>query len=133
VTDDQLKLRFQFPDRPAIRWRKLANRPRINRCGVCAIEQPAFFDVPGTVWRFYVPPDERAQILCLGCWRKLVVATDDGACQRAHGGPLALWCPAWRKRCAIPEDEPPYPFRLHLWREGVRAGVPERKITVPAM
>ena len=62
----------------------------------------------------------------LRCWRKLVVATDDGHCQRAHGGPLALWSPAWRKRRSIPEDEPLDPFTLSLWREGVLAGVPER-------
>jgi hypothetical protein len=125
--NDQLELRFAFPNRPAIRWRKpRTSRARINRCGLCATKDPAFFDVPPAVWRFYVPPDMRAHVVCIACWRKLVVATDDGACQRAHGGPLALWCPAWRKRLNISENEPLDPFTLSLWWEAVLAGVPER-------
>ena len=92
----------------------------------CAAKNPAFFDVSDSVWRHYVPPDERGHIVCIACWRKLVVVTDDGAYQRAHGGPLALWCKAWRKRRGFSEDEPLNEFRFRLWQEGVAAGVPEK-------
>jgi hypothetical protein len=128
MTESQLQFCFGFSSRPAIRWRKPRTfRERILRCGICAVKWPAFFDVPDTVWEHYVPPDARDHIVCIACWRKLVVATDAGDCQRAHGGPLALWCPAWRKRHSIPENEPLDPSRLSMWWEGVLAGVPEHE------
>jgi hypothetical protein len=122
----QLEFRFEFPSRPPIRWRRL-RLPRRGplRCGVCAAKWPAFFDVPDIVWKHYVPPDERGHIVCIACWRKLVVVTDDGAYQRAHGGPLALGCEAWRKRRGVPKDVPLDWFAFSLWREGVLAGVPD--------
>jgi hypothetical protein len=82
-------------------------------------------NVPDIVWKHYVPPDERGHIVCIACWRKLVVVTDDGAYQRAHGGPLALGCEAWRKRRGVPKDAPLDWFAFSLWREGVLAGVPD--------
>ena len=122
----QLRFRFEFPSRPPIHWQPLRPRRRSGRCGICAAKNPAFFDVPDSVWRHYVPPDERGHIVCIACWRKLVVVTDDGAYQRAHGGPLALWCKAWRNRRGFSEDEPLNEFRFRLWQEGVAAGVPEK-------
>ena len=128
MSEKQLRFRFEFPARPPIRWRAPRTfRERIQRCGVCAAKWPAFFDVADDVWQHYVPPDMRDHIVCIACWKKLVVATDDGAYQRKHGGPLALWCPAWRKRHGVPEDEPLDFGRFNFWLDGVEAGVPERE------
>jgi hypothetical protein len=124
----QLEFCFAFASRPQICWRPpRSGRERILRCGVCAAKWPAFFDVPDDVWRHYVPAKRRGHIVCIGCWRKLVAATDDGVYQRGHGGPLALWSKAWRRRRCVPRDAPLDWFRFALWREGVAAGVPDRE------
>jgi hypothetical protein len=65
------------------------------------------WDVPTDVWRRYVPPEQLGHVLCLSCWSRLVEVVDDGTYQRARGGPLLLWSPAWRERHGVPEDEPP--------------------------
>jgi hypothetical protein len=55
----------------------------------------------------YVGHEQRHQIVCLQCWRRLTEAIDGGIFQATHGGgPLPFWCDAWRVRHGIPPDEP---------------------------
>ncbi|SEB85730.1 hypothetical protein SAMN05444161_0018 [Rhizobiales bacterium GAS191] len=111
-----------------IAWRRPLPGPRtrINRCGICGAREPAMFDVPTIVWEHYVPPDERAHMLCIDCWRRLVAVTDGGTFQDQHGGPPALWCDAWRVRKGPPvQDAPLNEFGLYLWHTAVLAGVPD--------
>jgi hypothetical protein len=60
--------------------------------------------VPDKVWLFYVGPEWRHHVLCIACWHRLVEAIDDGAFQAVRGGPVPLWCDAWRERHGVPAE-----------------------------
>ena len=59
-------------------------------CRNCRCEWPTFFRVPTRVWRYYVNPPYRREILCLGCWEKIVQAIDGGAYQAKYGRPQVI-------------------------------------------
>jgi hypothetical protein len=103
---DDMQL-MRFAHYPKITWRAVPGpRRRVNRCGLCGWRSPPLFDVPDVVWQRYIPAEQLAHVVCIGCWNWLVEVIDGGACQAQHGGPLPLWSTAWRVRHGIPLDAP---------------------------
>jgi hypothetical protein len=92
---------MRFTQRPRINWRPRTGKGRRNLCGICHRYAGPLFDVPDTVWRHYVEPEQRRQIICLGCWHWLTETVDGSAYQTLHGGPVALWSDVWRQRHGV--------------------------------
>jgi hypothetical protein len=98
---------MQFTGPPALAWRlHPAPNSDVYRCGLCVRFEPKLFDVPDKVWRHYIQRENRHQVVCLRCWRRLTEAIDGGTFQARHGGPLPFWSDEWRVRRGIPPEEP---------------------------
>jgi hypothetical protein len=76
-----------------------------NVCASCGQLGPGLFDVPARVWRHYIEPAKRGTIICAPCFTEIAELIDDGAYQRQHGAPVALWSREFRRRKGIPPDE----------------------------
>jgi hypothetical protein len=88
----------ELPRVPFIEW--------TNVCASCGQLNPELFDVPNPVWRHYIEPLKRREVICLTCWHQIVDLIDGGQYQDHHGGPVPLWSDVWRKRRGIPDGEP---------------------------
>jgi hypothetical protein len=69
-----------------------------NVCAACGELDPELFDVPKRVWRFYIEPFKRDEVICLPCWQLIVDLTDCGKYQASYGGPVALHSDEWKRR-----------------------------------
>lgn len=96
---------MQFARPPKLTWLRYRPGRTHNYCGLCGGRDPVMFDVPTTVWQHYVEAEQRHQMVCLACWRRLTEIVDGGQFEADHGGPVALWSPEWRERHGIAEDE----------------------------
>jgi hypothetical protein len=98
---------MEFLRVPALAWQWVPGRDSgINWCGLCRRPNPRLFDVPTPTWQHYIRYENRHQVVCIRCWRRLTEAIDGGIFQAEHGGPLPLWSDEWRVRLGIPPDEP---------------------------
>jgi hypothetical protein len=98
---------MRFTRAPNLRWHKQPPPVSgITWCGLCRRAPLRLFDVPDDVWRHYIGPDQRHQVVCIRCWDRLTGVIDGGAYQAEHGGPLPLWSDQWRVRHGIAPDEP---------------------------
>jgi hypothetical protein len=67
---------MQFTHPPALAWQRLPDMEDcpVSWCGLCRRCNPPLFDVPDDVWLHYVGPEQRDQVVCIRCWRRLTVA-----------------------------------------------------------